>query len=184
MNHFQTERLICRHADFGDEDFLIELLNNPDYIRFVRDKGVRDIKDATKYIQESLRPQIESKGYGAYVMLEKSTGAKMGIVGLFHREGLDVPDLGFSLLPKFYKKGFTFEATTKLLELAFKNLPFDKICAITVEENRNSRSVIEKLGMQLIQTDLVIPNDENKLHLYELTAQQYQAQQVETKTES
>lgn len=183
MNHFQTERLICRHADFGDEDFFIELLNNPDYIRFVRDRGVKDIKDATKYIQNQVRPQIEEKGYGAYLMIEKGTGAKIGIVGLFHREGLNVPDIGFSMLSKFYKKGFMLEAATKMMELAFKNLPFDKICAITVEENKSSRSLIEKLGMQLVQTDLTIPNDDHKLYLYELTAQQYQSQKLEEKSD-
>lgn len=169
MRQFKTERLICRQVDFGDEEFFIKSLNNPDYIRFVSDKGVRTVQDATIYIQDKCRPQIERLGYGAYILVRREDGEKLGVVGLFDRPGVDGVDLGFSLLPEHYKQGYMFEAASQLRDHSFTTLGLTKLSAITLEENAHSRALLEKLGFTLVETNFRIPDDENDLYLYELT---------------
>ena len=46
MDVISTERLILRHMEAGDAAFILALLNDADFLRFIGDKGVRDLEGA------------------------------------------------------------------------------------------------------------------------------------------
>ena len=46
----ETERLILRWLDIKDAPFILELVNDPAWIQFIGNKGVRTLEDATNYI--------------------------------------------------------------------------------------------------------------------------------------
>ena len=46
----ETERLVLRPLTLDDAPFVLELLNDPDWLRFIGDKGVRTLEDARHYI--------------------------------------------------------------------------------------------------------------------------------------
>jgi hypothetical protein len=46
----ETERLILRHLSLDDSEFVLALLNEPSFLHFIGDKGVRTLEDARQYI--------------------------------------------------------------------------------------------------------------------------------------
>ena len=162
-----TDRLNLRLASMEDAPFFLELYNTPTFIQFIGDKNLRSLEDARSYVQNRFLPQIERLGYGNYLIIRKEDGAKIGSVGIFEREGLDVQDIGFSFLEEFQGKGYGYEAASKLLETAFTDFGCSKISAITSKENIASQSLIQKLGLKYLKT-VQLPDDTEVLLYYEI----------------
>ena len=66
MSTFQleTERLILRRLSIDDAEFILDLLNQPSFIQFIGDKGVRTFDDAHDYILQGPIASYERNGFG------------------------------------------------------------------------------------------------------------------------
>lgn len=167
FNSYETERLILIPTSEEDSEFVLELFNTPKWIAHIGDRKVKTVEDATRYIKEKIRPQMEKLGYGNFTVLRKSDHMKIGSVGLYQREGLDVIDIGFAFLPAYEQKGYAFESASKLKALAKEAFHLKKISAITTKENVGSQKLLEKLGLGFIKW-LKINKEEEELMYYEL----------------
>ncbi|MEM8901146.1 MAG: GNAT family N-acetyltransferase [Bacteroidota bacterium] len=164
---FETERLIIRPSRLDDAPFFVELLNTPGWLVNIGDRNVRTVADAEEYIQTRILSQFERVGYGNYVVERKEDLEKVGVSGLYEREGLAAVDIGFALLPAYEAKGYAFEATQRVKEAAFGEFGLHKILAITTQTNFPSQKLLKKLGMEF--TKLInLPNDPEELMLFEL----------------
>lgn len=162
----QTSRLFLKPFAEEDAAFLIELYNTPKFLKFVGDRNLHKEGDAVKFIQDKMISQMEKMGFGNYVIINKESGEKMGGIGIFVRENIEVADIGFSLLPKYEGNGFVFEAATFLLKNAKENIGLKKVSAITVEKNIASRNLIEKLGLVFLKK-IKLTDDAEELMYYE-----------------
>jgi ribosomal-protein-alanine N-acetyltransferase len=95
----ETERLVLRHLTTSDADFIQELVNDPDWLRYIGDKNVRNPEDALRYLREVPLEMYRSHGHGLYAIELKVVGEPIGICGLIRRKSLPDVDLGFALLP-------------------------------------------------------------------------------------
>lgn len=166
MNSYETERLILKPAEVQDADFFLELYNMPSFIQYIGDRNLRTKEDAENYIKSRFIPQIEKLGFGNYVVILKEDHTKIGAVGIFEREGLDVLDIGFSFLEKYEGKGYAYESANKLKEVAATDFGVHKISAITTKDNFSSQKLIERLGLKF-QKMVTIPEDVVELMYYE-----------------
>ena len=166
MNSYETDRLILKPAEVQDADFFLELYNMPSFIQYIGDRNLRTKEDAENYIKSRFIPQIEKLGFGNYVVILKEDHTKIGAVGIFEREGLDVLDIGFSFLEKYEGKGFAYESANKLKEVAATDFGVHKISAITTKDNFSSQKLIERLGLKF-QKMVTIPEDVVELMYYE-----------------
>lgn len=166
MKTFETERLTMKLADLEDADFFLELYNLPSFIKHIGDRNIRTKEDAEQYIKTKFRPHIEKLGYGNYVVIHKELKKKIGAVGVFVRDGIEVPDIGFSFFPDFEGKGFAYESASKLKELVAENFGLTKISAMTTDENTSSQKLIERLGLKF-QKYVIFPDDNEELRYYE-----------------
>ena len=164
---FETERLTLNPMSIDDAELIFELYNSPNFIKYIGDRNIKTLEDAEDYIKNKFLPQIERLGYGNYLITRKEDGKKIGGVGIFERDGLEVHDIGFSFLPEFEGKGYGFESASKLLEIGFKEFGLKKISAITTKENISSQKLIEKLGLKFQKT-VRLPDDEEELLYYEM----------------
>ena len=162
----EIEQLILQPVKMEDAEFILELYNSPNFIKFIGDRNLRTVEDAENYIKEKFLPHVEKHGFGSYVIVTKSDTKKIGNVGIYVRDGLDAPDIGFSFLPEFEGKGYGFEASKKLMEIAFSEFGLKKISAITTKENIASQKLIEKLGLKF-QSIVQLPDDPEDLLYYE-----------------
>ena len=166
MNSYETDRLILKPAEVQDADFFLELYNMPSFIQYIGDRNLRTKEDAENYITSRFIPQIEKLGFGNYVVILKEDNTKIGAVGIFEREDLDVLDIGFSFLEKYEGKGYAYESANKLKEVATTDFGVHKISAITTKDNISSQKLIERLGLKF-QKMVTIPEDVVELMYYE-----------------
>jgi [ribosomal protein S5]-alanine N-acetyltransferase len=162
-----TERLLLRPALKQDAAFILKLFNTPKWIAHIGDRNVHSIEDAEKYIENRMTPQLERLGYGNFLVMRKEDGAKIGTCGLYDREGLEGIDIGFAFLPEFEKKGYAFEAASRMKQAAIHDFGIKEIKAITVEYNVESRNLIEKLGLSFVKK-FYMEGDSEELMLYNL----------------
>ena len=167
IKNLETERLLLEPMSIADAPFILELYNSPNFIKFIGDRNIKSVEDAENYITSKFLPQFERLGYGNFLLKLKSNDKKIGAVGIFQREGMDVPDIGFSFLPEFEGQGYGFEAASELLITAFNQFGLKKISALTSKENSSSQKLIGKLGLQY-QSIIRLPNDDEDLLYYEL----------------
>ncbi|MEC3876508.1 GNAT family N-acetyltransferase [Chryseobacterium salviniae] len=163
---YETERLILRPMRVEDAEFIMDLYNRPKFLQYIGDRYIRTVSDAEDYIQRRFLPQFEKLGFGNYLMLTKEGNHKIGGVGIFERDGLDVVDIGFSLLEEFEGKGYAYEAALKIKSVGMIDFGLTKLSAITTKENTSSQKLIEKLGLKF-QKYITIPGDSEELMYYE-----------------
>lgn len=165
MKILETERLIIEEATLSDAPFFLELLNSPNWLEFIGDKNVKLLKDAIKYVQESLIDNYKKNGFGFYKMSLKQNNEPnlpIGAIGFLKREYLEFPDLGYAILPNYENKGYISEAAKAILEYGHNQLQFQEIVAFTTEENIASKKVLLKIGLYFI--DKRILNGEEFLY--------------------
>lgn len=173
MNYkqYKTERLTITPTSINDAKFILELLNTPQWIKNIGDRNVRTIHDAKDYISTKMLPQLNKVGYSNNTVVRKLDNKKIGTCGLYLRDGLENVDIGFAFLPEFQNQGYAYESSKKLIEIAFSEFKIKKLNAITTKENIVSQKLIKKLGFNYLKV-INIPNDEEKLLLYELIINQ------------
>jgi len=162
---FETERLILKPTSEEDASFVLELLNTPNWIKYIGDRNVKSLEQATDYIKTRMLPQREMLGYSNYTLIRKEDNCKIGTCGLYDREGVEGIDIGFAFLPEYEGKGYGYESANKLMQVAFNEFGLTEISAITIKENISSQKLLEKLGLKLIGTTR-IPGDDEELLLY------------------
>ena len=164
---FETERLIIRPTSESDSEFIFKLLNTPKWLKFIGDRNIKTVESAQVYIKEKMIPQLERLGYSNYTLTTKLDNQKVGTCGLYDREGLEGIDIGFAFLPEYEKKGFAFESSNKLKEIAFNEFGLKTMSAITSKNNISSQKLLEKLGLKLSGTTK-LPNNDEELLLYKI----------------
>ena len=142
-----TDRLALRHLTEADADFILRLLNEPSFLEFVGDKGVRTVEDARAYINDGPVESYEKHGFGLYLVELSHDGTPIGMCGLVKRDSLDDVDVGFALLPEFWSQGYAVEAGQAVLDRGHGVHDLDRIVAITAQHNEASKRVLERLGM-------------------------------------
>jgi RimJ/RimL family protein N-acetyltransferase len=148
MKVLETDRLILRWLSTDDAEFILELLNEPSFLRFIGDKGVRTLEDARNYILNGPVDMYNRLGFGLYLTELKEGGIPIGICGLIKRDGLEDVDIGFAFLPRFWAKGYAYEAASAVMAYGKDVLGLKRIVAITSPDNDASRKLLEKLGLR------------------------------------
>jgi len=162
----ETERLILRRFVVDDAEFLLGLLNEPSFLRYIGDRGVRSIDDARQYILNGPMDSYEVHGFGLYITEIKGDRTPIGICGLLKRESLENVDIGFAFLPEFWGKGYARESAAAVMQYAELELGLNRIVAITQPENHGSMKVLQKIGMKF-ERRVKLTEDGENLDLYE-----------------
>ncbi|KQT22427.1 GNAT family acetyltransferase [Chryseobacterium sp. Leaf404] len=165
-NFFETERLIIRLISLDDAELIFDLYNTPNFIKFIGNRHITNLEAAENYIENRFFPQIDRLGYGNYTVILKDGNLKIGAVGIFEREGLDVSDIGFSVLEEFEGKGYMFEAAQKIKDEVMRRFGLKKISAITTKHNFSSQKLIEKLDLKF-KNFVILPNETEELMYFE-----------------
>ncbi len=151
MNVIRTERLILRYIELSDADFIVQLLNDAAFLRFIGDKGVRNADDARAYISKGPLNSYARHGFGLYAVCLPD-GTPVGICGLVKREGLADADVGFAFLPAHRRQGYAVESASAVLAHAGQVLRLPRVVAITSTDNLGSIAVLKRIGLEFERT--------------------------------
>jgi RimJ/RimL family protein N-acetyltransferase len=147
----ETERLVLRRLTPEDAPFILELLNDPLFLQFVGDKGVRTHEDAVEYIRHGPVASYAQHGFGLYLVSLKSDGTPIGMCGLLKRAVLEDVDVGFGFLRQHGGRGYATEAAAATIRHGHQ-LGIKRIVAITAPDNTASGNVLRKIGLRHTQT--------------------------------
>ena len=165
MTVLETDRLILREFNTDDAPFILSLLNEPSFLRYIGDKKVRNLEDARQYILNGPVATYDRHGFGLYQVELKDTHTPVGMCGLLKREELPQPDIGFAFLPDFWNQGFAYEAANAVLTDARERLKLNRILAIVNPDNDASIKLLEKLGLKF-ERNLKLDTDRDEVKLF------------------
>ena len=163
--YLETERLQLRRVTLDDVDLMLAIWNDPAFVRYVGDRGVRTVEQARDAVKSSALRLYAEYGYGPYVVVQKSSNARIGICGLFRRDNLDDPDIGFAMLPDYCGRGLASEAALAVLAHGRDDLGLKTILAIVSPGNASSIALIRKLGMSFAGM-ITMPGEAQEICLY------------------
>ncbi len=147
MIKHETNRLRLRHLSTADAPFMLELLNDPDFIRNIGDRQVRTLEEASQYVLKNNVASYEQHGFGLY-LVESKQGIGLGICGLLRRECHPHVELGYAFLPAARGQNYAFEAARAVIDHGLESLQLPRIIALTAPDNTASIRVLEKLGFR------------------------------------
>ncbi|HEH9427221.1 TPA: GNAT family N-acetyltransferase [Aeromonas sobria] len=142
-----SSRLILRELIVTDAPFILELLNDGDFYRYIGDRGIRTLAQAQEYIQQGPAVSYARYGHGLYLVERKEDGASLGICGLIKRDTLDQVDIGYAFLPQYRGQGYAIEAAQAALADGKSRLGIGQVVAIVTPGNERSIGLLAKLGL-------------------------------------
>ena len=164
MRELETDRLRLRPLTFGDADFIVELLNEPSFLRYIGDKGVRDQASACRYLEAGPLASYARFGFGLLCVELRPAGVPIGICGLLKRDTLEDVDVGFAFLPGYWGRGYAREAASAVLAQGRDAFGLKRIVAITSLDNEASIRLLGRLGFHFERVTRLTPDaDEVKL---------------------
>ena len=164
----ETDRLVLRRLSIEDAQFILELLNEPAWLRFIGDKGVHTLDEARGYITGGAVDSYARRGFGLYHTSRKSDEVSVGICGLIKRPGLEDVDIGFAFLERFWGNGYATEACLAVIDHARRDIGLTRLVAITDPDNEASIRVLGRLGLTFRER-IRLAADDVELNLMSLT---------------
>jgi RimJ/RimL family protein N-acetyltransferase len=143
-----TDRLSLRELTVDDAEFILELVNEPAFVRFIGDKGVRNLGDAKEYLVKGPLASYTRFGFGLWLVQLRYSKESLGICGLIKRDLLPDVDIGYALLERFWAKGYASESAQAVKDYAMDSLGLKRLVAITDQDNVSSIKVLEKIGLR------------------------------------
>lgn len=147
MHILDTERLVLRTISVDDAPFYLELLNTPEFIANIGDRGIRTLDEARAAIEAGPVAMQAALGHSIYMVESKATGERIGMSGLIKRDVLDDVDLGYAFMPEHSGQGFASEAAFAVVGLA-RRMGMRRLVAITSPGNSASDRILTKVGMR------------------------------------
>ncbi|MEX0289471.1 MAG: GNAT family N-acetyltransferase [Flavobacteriaceae bacterium] len=97
---------------------------------------------------------------GMNALISKASGELVGICGLLVQtvDGITELEIGYSILPKFWKQGYATEAAIKCRQYAFANAYANSLISIIHVDNTPSKKVALNNGMTLDKTTIYKDN--------------------------
>jgi len=144
----RTPRLRLRWFTPADAAFVRRLLNDPGWIANIGDRGIRTRRQAAVWIHHRLTETYGRLGFGFWAVERLADEHLIGMCGLFKRDTLPEPDVGYALMPRYRGQGYAREAAGACLRYGRDVLGFREIWAITNPENTSSAAVLESIGLR------------------------------------
>ncbi|GJM42403.1 MAG: alanine acetyltransferase [Ardenticatenaceae bacterium] len=161
----ETARLQLCHFDLDDAQFVLNLVNDPGWIRFIGDRGIHTVTEAETYLKDGPMASYFANGFGLYLVRRRLDKVQLGMCGLVKRPSLTHVDIGFAFLAEHTGQGYAFEAATAVLNHAQNDLNLHPVVAITDPDNVRSIKLLQKLGLQFKEM-VTLAEDQPQVKLF------------------
>lgn len=151
----ETERLVLRRFTEADGENLFDLDSDPDVMRFLSggEPTPRDVIEK-EILPRFLHSYARCDGFVVWAAIEKATGDFLGWFSFKPAEerAPGNVELGYRLRKSAWGKGYATEGSRALIRKGFMVHGVQRVFAMTYQDNRASRRVMEKAGLTLVRT--------------------------------
>lgn len=134
----RTDRLVLRHFTLADAPFILQLLNDESWLRYIGDRNVHSLLDAERYLRDGPFAMQAKHGHSLWAVSRVDSDAAIGMCGLLKRDSLPHADVGYAFLPQWRGQGLAREAVAATLRHGRDALGMNKIVAVTSIDNERS----------------------------------------------
>ena len=174
----ETERLILRGPQAGDFDRFAELLADKNAARHIG--GTMPRASAWRRFLQMPGAWV-LQGYGMFSLIEKTSGKWIGQLGPWQPEGWPGTEVGWSLHPDAWGKGFATEAGIAAIDWAFESLGWSEMIHSIDPDNFASIRLAERLGSRHRGPGkLPEPFEDVKIDIWAQTREQWQSHRGRT----
>lgn len=147
---FETARCLVRHFTIADEAECFLLNGDIEVVRYIR--PVKSAEECSAFLQQIISDQELAPLYGRWYVANKITREFIGSFAVIPITGTDKIQLGYSLLPQQWGKGYATELTFGGLQYVFTQTNLQTIYAVTEVANTDSQKVLLKTGFTLFNS--------------------------------
>jgi [ribosomal protein S5]-alanine N-acetyltransferase len=163
----ETTRLVIQPLTLDDGAFVLDVLNEPLFLRFVGDRGVRTLDDARRYLAEGPLASYAAHGFGMWRVSDRATGAPLGLCGLVKRPDLPGPDLGYAFLAQHEGQGYAREAASAVVTYSRTTLHLPQLLAIVHPGHARSIRLLVETGF-ILRSKIRRAGESEEILLYAL----------------
>lgn len=145
---FKTKRFVLRPFVLSDAQYLFELNNDPEVIKYTGDRSFTSEKEALQFIKTY--DHYSEHGFGRWAVVLKETQSFVGWCGLKYNEEHQI-DIGFRFFRRYWNQGFASEVAEATLNYGFTKLKLKRIVGRAASENLASIHLLKKLGMRFVK---------------------------------
>lgn len=138
----ETERLVLRAPQESDLPATLAFLQS-ERARFVG--GPMEPHHAFRSFTANLGHWL-LRGYGFWMVADRTTDEPLGRVGLLNGEGWHEPELGWQMFEAGEGKGMAYEAALAARQYAATHFGLDGVISYLDPQNTRSRALVERLG--------------------------------------
>ena len=161
-NLIQNNRIKLTAMAESNAGFIYTLMTNPNWLEFIGDRNIYGISDANEYIKKvQANPEVNF-----WVITKNADNTPVGVVTIIKKDYLTYPDIGFALLPAYYRKGYAYEASKLILHSYFSNESNTELLATSLKHNYRSIGLLDKLGFKYKEEIL---QDGHEMNVYSLS---------------
>lgn len=176
--HLESDRLLIRPYQLGDEQSIYEMNSDPEVQKYTGDKLLHTLEEAKDILVNVIFKDYETHGYGRLAVIYKPDNKLIGFTGFKNLPELNgETDLGYRFIPEYWGKGIATESAIMSLKYGFEDLGLKTIYAFAEPDNIASVKIIQKLGFSLLKV-APYPEEEDKedVEWYTLTKEDYERQ--------
>ena len=150
LHNQESERLSYRLVEENDYEIWLEsFIKIEGTTKYLALEHIGNYDDQCRSWFDRIFHRYQNDLGGMNVLIDKNNGALIGMAGLLIQKVDEINELeiGYSILPEFWGKGYASEAAMKCKEYAFLNNFSDSLISIVHIDNHASAKVAVKNGM-------------------------------------
>ncbi len=152
MTKLQTDRLVLRFWKEEDLDLFAKLNRDPRVMKYF---PAPLSKAESDQMVKRMQSRLKERGWGFWAVSETRTQNFIGFIGLNPIEQSTLPvhfapatEIGWRLAFDYWGKGYATEGAKAALKYGFQALRLNEFVSFTATQNKRSRRVMERIGMQ------------------------------------
>ena len=146
--YMESERLIFRQFELADAADIQAIRSDELVMKFMDSNRHDTVLESELFLARNLEAYQNKAGI-FWAIIDKSTGLFAGDFSYWRLDRANNRgEIGYSLKPHFWGKGYMPETMQKLLNFGFKKLKLHSIVANVNPENENSKNVLKKIGFK------------------------------------
>ncbi|WP_290699116.1 GNAT family N-acetyltransferase [Lacinutrix sp.] len=145
----ETERLILNKSSMEDVGLVYALRSNPIVRKYIMQPLFTKKEEAVAHVNKLERFLAEDKSI-SWTLTDKALNKKIGSICFWNfSEDKKTAEVGYDLLPEYFKKGYMSEALKAVINFGFNSLDLNTIEAFTRIDNESSKKLLLVNGFKL-----------------------------------
>lgn len=138
-------RVILTRLEMSDAAFILRLMTDPVWLKYIGDRGVHNSRTARRFLKLQQDDQLLDIPCMLAVRVD---GQAVGVCSFLQRDFMQIPDVGYALMPQARGRGLASESLTCLMDLCQTQGVGKRLAALVNPQNLASIRLLTKVGFK------------------------------------